>query len=93
LTHNFTVDFSRNAILTDRGVQSGTFREGLTDFAGRSIGEPLAVFELVAVVVAVIRIGGNGTSKIFSLLAFSFDKTLQFGWLSEREKKLFSLLS
>jgi hypothetical protein len=84
---------SGNAILTAGGVQNGALRKGLTDFVWRSIGEPLAAFELVAVVVAIAVIGRKGTSKIISLLAFSFDKTLQFGWLSEREKKLFSVLS
>jgi hypothetical protein len=59
LTGYFTVDFSRNAILTDRGVQSRPFLKGLTDFVGRSIGEPLAVFELVAVPVAIIVIDGH----------------------------------
>jgi len=59
----------------------------LADFVGRSIREPLAAFELVAVVQAVILIGGKGTSKIISLLAFSFDKTLQFCDLSKQKKE------
>jgi hypothetical protein len=59
----------------------------LTDFVFRSIGKPVAVFELVAVVKAVTLVGGYGTSKIVSLLAFSFDKTLQFGWLSRIKKQ------
>jgi hypothetical protein len=59
----------------------------LTDFVGRPIGEPLAAFELVAVVEAVTVIGQNGTSKIISLLAFSFYKTLKFCDLSKQQKE------
>jgi hypothetical protein len=59
----------------------------LTDFVGRSIGEPLAALELVAVVEAVILVGGNRTSLKISLLAFSFDKTLQVCDFSDQEKE------
>jgi hypothetical protein len=60
----------------------------LTDIVGRTIGEPLAAFELVAKVVAIIVIAGHGTFKKESLLAFSFYKTLQFGWLAKQQQQV-----
>jgi len=65
----------------------------LTDFVGRPMGEPLAVFELVAVVKAVTVIGGNRISKKMSLLAFSFDKTLKLHCLSKGQKEQTYLMS
>jgi hypothetical protein len=92
LTHYLTVDFSGNAILTARRVKKGTLWKGLTDFVWCSIGEPLAAFELVAVAVAAFFIGGHQTSKIISLLAFSFYKTLQFSCLSKQQQYSFNVL-